>query len=142
MWGGNYNGYVGVGEGHPLHGKGYDTLIHVADMDTVSFNDNYIGLLLARGSSETEAGLLRIDMALNVHGGITYAENGLNGIEDGLFGNVWWFGFDTAHSGDLRVYQTDTDRRYPMNDSEYRDLVYVTAETTQLADQLAKFITN
>lgn len=139
MWGGNYNGYVAVNEGHPFYGKGYDTLVHVNDTEAIQFNGNYIGLLLAAASPETEVGLLRLDTAINVHGGITYADKDLNGIENGFFGNVWWFGFDTAHSGDLRVYQTDTDRKFPMNHDEYRDLAYVTAETQQLAEQLSKF---
>lgn len=139
MWGGNFNGYVSVPEGHPLHGKDYATLINVPDVDKVPFNGNYIGLLMAAGSPETEAGLLRIDMALNVHGGVTYADNGLNGIERGLFGNIWWFGFDTAHSGDCRVYQTDIDRKYVIHGDEYRDLEYVTEQTKQLAEQIAAF---
>lgn len=142
IWGGNFNGYVAVPEGHPLFEKGYDSLIHVPAVQDVPFNGNWIGLLMATQSPETEAGLLRLDMAINVHGGLTYADSALNGIQEGLLGNLWWFGFDTAHAGDIKPYQTDIDRKYPMRGDEYRDLVYVTSQTEQLAAQIAKFTNN
>ncbi|SRR5712692_3880323 len=138
-WGGNLNGYVAIPEGHPLFGKTYDSFVHVADKDEVAFNGNWIGLMLAACSPETEAGLLRLDMVLNVHGGLTFSKDHLCGIEDGLLGNLWWFGFDTAHSGDIRPIQTEIDRKYPNLGNQYRDFEYVIEQTKLLAEQLAKF---
>ena len=36
------------------------------------------------------------DVAFDVHGGLTYS-GGMPGVKDDP---SWWFGFDTAHSGD------------------------------------------
>lgn len=41
------------------------------------------------------------DLALNVHGGITYSENGENtGYPTNQVDPIWWFGFDCTHLGD------------------------------------------
>jgi hypothetical protein len=64
-------GYVGVPPGHPYHGKEYNGL----DVD--------------------------------VHGGLTYAEACVEGghichvPQPGESDEVWWLGFDCAHSGDF-----------------------------------------
>lgn len=138
-YGGHINGYVGVQPTCLLYEKEYSAYVSVSKVEDIAFNGNYMGLLLAANSPETEAGLLRLDMALNVHGGLTYSDKQLNGIEDELFGPLWWFGFDTAHSGDVRVYKTDLDRKYPQHGYEYRDLTYVIEQTKSLAEQLSKF---
>jgi hypothetical protein len=65
---------------------------------------------------------------ISVHGGLTYAGEG-DAISN-LGG--WWFGFDTAHSGDLSP-------RYPrvLADEAYKNIEYVIAETKNLAHQLS-----
>lgn len=98
-------GYVGVPPAHPWHGKDYD------------------------------------DVYVDVHGGLTYAdrcqEDEEHGIchlpEPGRPDDVWWLGFDCAHSGDLvpgvgRVSPYET----------YRDLNYVRDEVAGLARQAAE----
>ncbi len=134
---GNINGYVAVSKEHPLFGKKYSDKIKT-DKEPV-FNGNYIGLLSTSMDKERDENTYSIDMALKVHGGITYSQDGLSGIEDGLFGELWWFGFDTAHAGDVRPFQTDIDRKYPIRENEYRDFEYVKNETKELAKQLSYF---
>jgi hypothetical protein len=138
-WSGTLNGYVAVDEKHPFYGKEYGDLVVVGDIDSVEFNGNYIGLLCATLRPETDAGMLSIDLAIKVHGGITYSKDELCGIENGLFGNLWWFGFDTIHSGDLKPFQTDIDRKYPISGDEYRNFEYVISETKKLAEQLSQY---
>jgi hypothetical protein len=58
-------------------------------------------------------------------------------VEPGEPDNVWWFGFDCAHSGDLTHF-TDGERdlsQWTRHDS-YRDWAYVESECRSLAKQL------
>lgn len=83
-----------------------------------------------------------MDLGLGAHGGLTFAdfcsgdeEHGICHVPaEGEPKNVWWFGFDCAHSGDYMPSD-----KYGLNygDSTYRDLAYVQQECTQLAAQLA-----
>lgn len=107
-------GYVGVDTAHPLHGKGW--------MDDVDFD---------------------------VHGGITFT-NGCGHDADPARGichipapgepdDVWWFGFDCAHSGDR---MPERDAVFRAQDWQfgsrgvYRDLAYVRGEVRSLARQV------
>jgi len=105
-YGGALCGYVGVSEAHPLHGKNYN------------------------------------DINMDVHGGLTYSDGcqhsddpaqGICHIPDpGEPDNVWWFGFDCAHAGDIcPVY--DTHFRH----GTYKTIGYVKAEIVSLAAQIA-----
>ena len=58
----------------------------------------------------------------HVHGGLTFA-----GTWNSK--NLWWFGFDCAHAGDLVFYEGCK----PYEDDVYRDMEYVTKETERLA---------
>lgn len=137
--GGQINGYVGVSREHDFYGKNYSEKIFIKDIDSVKFNGNWIGLLIASIEQEPIEGVLSIDMVLNAHGGITYSKGELIGIDAELFGELWWFGFDTCHAGDLRPYETEIDKRYPISSDVYRDMEYVVAQTKQLAEQLDSF---
>lgn len=110
---GNWCGYVAVLPGHALHGK--------------SYGDDGVDV--------------------DAHGGLTYSEACSGHIchvpEPGEPDNVWWFGFDCAHSGDLvpsmhKVHQL-TNWHHPLlrASEEYRDVVYAEAATILLAAQLA-----
>jgi hypothetical protein len=104
-------GYVGVPNGHPAYGVDYN---HV-DVD--------------------------------VHGGLTFAarcqpsaeERGIcHKVELGESDDVWWLGFDCAHSGDLCPKMNS----YPMHlrfidGDTYKDFAYVENEVSKLAEQLA-----
>jgi hypothetical protein len=126
-------GYVGVGPDHPWHGKGCD------DVDV----EVHGGLTFANKCNEeaTEA-------------------NGICHIpEPGRPHDVWWLGFDCAHAFDVMprlrrdeldiADQLETEGKYkeaalfrrgitntdgPFR-SHYRDIAYVTAEVTSLAQQ-------
>lgn len=108
-------GYVGVPPGHPDHGKHYDNV------------------------DSTE-----------VHGGLTYANRCQEGgkichiAKPGEPEDVWWFGFDTAHLGDLvpgmvaAYAKSGMDYMKSHHGDEYRNLEYVKGEVTRLALQLDK----
>lgn len=105
--GGNLCGYVGVPPGHLLHGKDYDAAYDLAD--------------------------------LHVHGGLTYSGRCGGHVchvpAPGEPDNVWWLGFDCAHSGDYRP----SDARWGamhFREDEYRDVAYVRKECAELAAQL------
>ncbi len=78
---GSWCGYVGVPPGHPAHGQDYTTIESAAD--------------------------------LRVHGGLTFADKCqthegaqvCHVPEPGEPDNVWWLGFDCAHSGDYSPAQ-------------------------------------
>lgn len=120
--GGNINGYVAVSDTHPFYGKTYHDKIKLESEP--KFNGNYID------------GEYSLDMTINVHGGLTYSDNHLAGIENGLLGELWWFGFDTAHAGDITPFEDEISRKYRIADDEYRDWDYVEQQVKKLAEQL------
>ncbi len=103
---GQWCGYVGIPEGHPLFGE---------DCDAVS---------------------------VDVHGGLTYADDNLPsswklkiGRKSLYVADGWWFGFDCAHAGDLMPeYRAMHPHGYV-----YRDAAYVEHECRNLARQLAEW---
>lgn len=131
---GAWCGYVAVPPGNRFHGKGYS--------GTYDENDNYI-------NSPVDE--------LSVHGGVTYAAecsegNGICHVPPpGEPDNVWWIGFDCAHSGDFCPKHHDPDSetnvrmkaQYPDWDCKpfewsatYKDIDYVKHQTRRLAEQL------
>lgn len=126
-------GYVGVPQSHPWHGVGYSVCVEKCAEDWCY--------------DHSPAG------RVEVHGGLTYADACMEGAGDdaichvpfdGRPANVWWFGFDTAHAGDLSPYDAkraeDEQNRYPWAidaTDRYRDVGYVKRECGSLAEQLA-----
>lgn len=114
---GHWCGYVGVAEGHPLFGKDYG----------------------ATGE-------------LRAHGGVNFANECQPGEReaDGIChvpapdepAQVWWFGFDCAHSDDLspgtHAALASLGSQHLLKWQKYRPLSYVQAECARLAAQLAK----
>ncbi len=105
---GHLCGYVGINSKHPLFEKDYD--------------DESVDV--------------------NVHGGLTFSskcdpkakesEGVCHKVEKGEDDNVWWFGFDCAHSGDTSpAYH----RQFNEYDS-YKNIDYVKFEIKKLAEQL------
>lgn len=98
-------GYVGVTKGHPAFMQGYN---------------------------EVEA---------DVHGGLTYGnvcdEDGhiCHVPREGREANVYWLGFDCAHSGDISPSYMRKGG-YIDPDATYKSLEYVTTEVNDLAKQL------
>ncbi len=107
-------GYVGVSKGHPYFEKPYN------DIDSIS-----------------------------VHGGLTFSDKRHEGggichiVDDGEDDNVWWLGFDCAHSYDLVPgYCTPKMKELGMTiftgkyGEVYKDVTYVKSECASLARQL------
>lgn len=89
------------------------------------------------------------DSLLECHGGITYS-GGCDGPichtpAPGEPENVWWFGFDCGHAGDVTpamdALLRNLGSRFRDQDrgDVYRDLAYVQAEANRLAAQLFVF---
>lgn len=112
-------GYVGVHEGHPWFGMGYDSCLG------------------------------RDDEYPDVHGGLTYAGPCMKGDDPsqgvchvpgpGESDNVWWLGFDCAHCWDKSDmgYSPEMLASFGISEDPYRDIVYVRRETERLASQAA-----
>ena len=124
--GGALCGYVGVAPGHPWHGIGYDE--HVGPSCDAEWCYEH-----------TPNGFA------SAHGGLTYASGCQHGAaedsgichipEPGQSDNVWWFGFDTAHNGDLCPAHLKYGARIAWE--TYKTVAYVTAEVARLAVQIA-----
>lgn len=104
-WG---NGYVAVPKEHPFYGKKYDEYVKVKSIDNIKNNEAYIPIFLnLMEKDKIENKLIRLDVLIDVHGGITlskpYTEcNWLSWDEKPEDDpNNWWvFGFDTTHVDD------------------------------------------
>jgi hypothetical protein len=129
-------GYVGVSDSHPLYGKDYghevkpteEQMSRKVDIDNVSV----ISLFCAALSESDPANGARLDILIDVHGGMTYADKGRANLGENP--KRWYFGFDCAHSGDLCPAM---DRYF--TDGTYRDIEYVKANVARLSKQLAGF---
>ena len=104
-------GYVGVASSHPNFEKSY-------------YDEDFSGVY--------------------VHGGLTYAAHCVQGEDPhsichipgpGDLDNVWWIGFDTAHSGDLSPAFSEMCE---FAGDTYKDLRYVKSEVADMAKQLAE----
>lgn len=128
--GGHWCGYVGVPEGHALHGVDYDDAYRVA----------------AKAKGIDPDRWYEHDL-LGVHGGLTFAAHCADGPEEtsichvpapGEPDHVWWLGFDCAHSGDTSPkYDAEYGGAFR---GHYRTLDYVRAEVTSLARQIAEVV--
>ena len=80
---------------------------------------------------------IQLDLAIDVHGGITYAEDHAPArCSDGH----WWFGFDAAHCDDMspgiefQIAKRGGD--WPVDSNVYRNVSYMRTQTIGLARQL------
>lgn len=105
---GHWCGYVGVPMTHRMAGVHYDDV-------AIGPNNEYP----------------------RVHGGLTYSDKCSGRIchipKPGMPDDVWWFGFDCAHAGDLCPASA-----YVMPGDIYRNVEYVRSQTESLAEQLAQ----
>ena len=116
-------GYVGVPSTHPL--------------SNIDYNDD---LCL-----DTES--VRLSLLFNVHGGITYSDKSKT-YPIAQYEPIWWFGFDCAHCGDDKDFETFKNY-YPLKDyirlreiynwcsGEVKTKEYVEEECKSLAKQIA-----
>lgn len=124
--GGALCGYVGVPDTHPWHGKDYSACVKGCGKDWCEHTP---------------------ESAIRVHGGLTFAdacadtddeEHGICHVPDaGEPDNVWWFGFDCSHSGDLSPQYMANFDWYGFRDGAYRDFDYLKSQVASLAHQLA-----
>lgn len=124
---GHHCGYVGLPPEHPWFGKSYsDTVIVPQEIIKRLIDVDKVGILnvfcagIKNDQESLDRGEIELVLAVDVHGGITYAGEG-----EGL----WWLGFDCAHSDDGKQ----------RGDPGWKGRAYAEAETRSLADQLAKF---
>jgi hypothetical protein len=129
---GHLCGYVTIPDSHPWFGISYrDNVTPIAnpDMDHCSVLGAFCFAL--QDEDEKTPGMITMDCAIAVHGGITYGDN---------VGYGWTLGFDCAHSGDLCPVTEAyfADKGLARGGDTYRDMDYVTRETEALAEQLRK----
>lgn len=135
---GNLCGYVGVPQSHPLHGKSYSERVPMpAGPDAVQNTSEAKPVLpLVCEALREPDGMIGLDSLVDVHGGLTYADKCgdriCHEVDPGEDDNIWWFGFDCAHGGDLSPGHT----MFGMG-GKYRDFDYVSEECRKLAAQLA-----
>jgi hypothetical protein len=134
-------GYVRVPPGHPWWLKDYDDPSTVAEqIEEREINYDRISLLGALAGVNREGPepwLRTIEAQVEVHGGLTYAGELVDG--------QWWLGFDCAHAGDLRSPSVEAEYaarfgREPWGTEmgHYWTNREVIAEVLFLADQVFK----
>ena len=119
-------GYVGVPNGHPAYGaKAWGVAVDGGGANVPEMDD------------------------LNVHGGLTYGSKCRGAIchvpEPGMPDDVFWHGFDCAHSGDacpglmatVSLLSLGFGRR---DHGTYRDMAYVRGEVESLARQFEAMV--
>lgn len=162
-------GYVGVTEAHPWHGMPYNDCMD--GCDTHTFGERMDGMHAAlkelsgcalpvipdsmKEQTFTDCWDHSPSSKVEVHGGLTYSGFCQENVDEGEGichipapgrpANVFWFGFDCSHLGDLSpgdlARAQEEGFQYPFTDprargEEYRDMDYVKAEVTRLAKQL------
>jgi len=77
--------------------------------------------------------------ALDVHGGVTYAGRGVDGMKEGTIGEGrWYIGFDASHWGDLIPLLVEQSSAF--SDGDYRTLDYMLREARCLARQIVRVV--
>lgn len=142
-------GYVGVATDHPWHGKSYHDEVPQAQQsrEPIGREEHVAPLALFGAVLRDHPGMVPIDCAIVVHGGLTYADKCQPGDPTqaichipapGDPDDVWWFGFDCHHYGDTSPGMMLADReRGWATDGVYRPIGYVRDECALLAKQLA-----
>ena len=109
-------GYVAVLPSHPWHGVNYSACANRPPCAEPFCNH-------------------APDVRVEVHGGLTYSGRCQGKVcHVAAPGDVWWFGFDCAHLGDLTPERPE---RLTLEPTVYRDIGYVREQVTRLAQQLA-----
>lgn len=152
-------GYVGVSSSHPLFQKDYDSAdveVHggltfaskCADEPTREHWEKWRAHVLGRKDEARrypigDAAHLLKDRAKELEDFDAYvawatAAHICHKVDDGEDDNVWWFGFDCAHLGDVSPAYDRPGRGLSGADDTYKDIDYVTSEVERLAAQLSQ----
>lgn len=133
-------GYVGVSQDHPLYRTDYSAttpaIIPPNGDDEIGLRNPITLLLMAGDPDNWETP----ESAIDVHGSLTYSDGG-EGSDYPVISDLWWFGFDCAHYGDIPTpeAQAAETARYghPMNThGVHRTLEYCIQQCESLAEQL------
>ena len=141
---GAWCGYVAVPPGHLLHGLDCSEESEVLTDALERRKEQPIGknpsfaIMLTCLSGRIKASP---DIIFIVHGGLTYA-NKCQGVichvpKPGRPADVWWFGFDCSHAGDISP--SHLSQWPPFEGDVYQTVEYAKAQTQNLAEQLAHF---
>lgn len=129
---GSLCGYVGVPYGHPWWGMKYmDSLPSTPALLATPVDTDKISLISLLCMAGEASERIRIDCAVQVHGGLTYSARGWRAA--GEDARCWYFGFDCAHYQDASPAY---DHRFG-GGGTYRDLEFVKDEVAALSKQLA-----
>jgi hypothetical protein len=124
-------GYVGIPPGHVLFGWDYHDDIKLDPKFLKgSIDDVSVFSLFTYNKEEHDNDTVPIDIALKVHGGLSWSDE-----EEGL----WWFGFDCGHAWDLSPGLQVFYQRHAFNfhrNQTYRDVNFVKQQCADLAFQL------
>ncbi len=127
---GHHCGYVAVPTGHPWHGQNYRDSVKVSrevlERPISADNVGAVTLLCAAHKADLEASTIPIELALDVHGGVTFSGQHKDRPLD-----LWWFGFDCAHCDDGRAEGLPG----------WKDAAFTEAQCRRLAEQLAAVAT-
>lgn len=74
-------------------------------------------------------------MDIYVHGGLTFSDEA---YWDDANEELWFFGFDCSHSGDICKWMVDSGFDLSREGAVWRDLDFVKAECEKLAKQLSE----
>jgi hypothetical protein len=129
-------GYVGVPVTHPLHGIHYNqpslklrSMLEQRLREPIGQSPSLGVMCAVAFGVELKASP---EIVFRVHGGITWSDN-RHGHGDP--GNLWWFGFDCSHHGDLSP--TLAAKGFVAPTDEYRSMDFAKHEAERLAEQLA-----
>lgn len=120
-----HTGYVGVPEGHPLFGKDYSDEVDPPDSWGDRTYDDVRTPVIPMMFRRNKEAAVSIDLAVDVHGGVTFSSQDLP-VPDADSAGLWWFGFDVNHAGDNESGRS-------------RDFAYAETECKKMADSLSEF---
>lgn len=141
---GAWCGYVAIERNHPLFEVHYTQSTEVLRERMNERMEEEVGecppfgvMIRAMFGGEMEP---TPEIAFNVHGGITFASESHIRKDDGSGiyledddREVWFFGFDCSHAGDLSPGM----RKYHLiGDEVYRDMAYAAEQVESLAEQI------
>lgn len=129
-------GYVRVPSSHPLYRKGYGenvpALAVAARGAKLGSKSPVLAITAGVDALPGEDVRWSADVAIDVHGGITYADDlsHILGYEED-----WWFGFDCNHYRDAR-WDVEAES-LSFTEGVVRTLNYAESECERMAEQLA-----
>lgn len=134
-------GYVGIPKEHPLCGVEYNERTPALKPNMTRSTEKMGPIQLLAAACKEHDELNTPEYVFEVHGGITFSGNGRG--EYPVPSELWWYGYDCAHAGDLpepdshmgRIY---AEMQFAERDGVIRTLDFCVAECESLASQLSE----